>query len=67
MSDTLNDARIQVGWKLNADTDQIVEVTPQTENKWHRSQSSFMAPSSAPYQVSYCSALMNNLDIISCA
>ncbi|CAF4393210.1 unnamed protein product [Rotaria socialis] len=53
MSDIFNDARIQAGWKLNTDTEQIIEVTPRAENKWHRSQSNFVAPSSSSYQLAF--------------
>ncbi|CAF5149211.1 unnamed protein product [Rotaria sp. Silwood1] len=49
---TSNNPKIQVGWKAGENTQQIIEVTPLPENKWHNSRSSFTAPSSSSYQVS---------------
>ncbi|CAF5168639.1 unnamed protein product, partial [Rotaria sp. Silwood1] len=47
---TSNNPKIQVGWKAGEDTQQIIELTPLPENKWHNSGSSFTAPSSSSYQ-----------------
>ena len=49
---TLNNPKIQIGWKEDADTQQIVELTAHSENKWQHFMSSFTAPSSSSYQVS---------------
>ncbi|CAF5011031.1 unnamed protein product [Rotaria sp. Silwood1] len=49
---TSNNPKIQVGWTASEDTQQIIELTPLPENKWHNSRSSFTAPSSSSYQVS---------------
>ncbi|CAF5042830.1 unnamed protein product, partial [Rotaria sp. Silwood1] len=48
---TSNNPKIQVGWKAGEDTQQIIELTPLPENKWHNSGSSFTAPSSSSYQL----------------
>ncbi|CAF5022884.1 unnamed protein product [Rotaria sp. Silwood1] len=49
---TSNNPKIQVGWKAGEDTQQIIELTPLPENKWHNNPSSFIAPLSSSYQVS---------------
>ncbi|CAF3857904.1 unnamed protein product [Rotaria sp. Silwood1] len=49
---TSNNPKIQVGWKAGEDTQQIIELTPLPENKWHSNPSSFIAPLSSSYQVS---------------
>ncbi|CAF4276090.1 unnamed protein product, partial [Rotaria sordida] len=49
---TSNNPKIQVRWKADADTQQIVELTAHSENKWQHFMSSFTAPSSSSYQVS---------------
>ncbi|CAF3489774.1 unnamed protein product [Rotaria sp. Silwood1] len=48
---TSNNPKIQVEWKADEDTQQIIELTPLPENKWHNSRSSFTAPSSSSYQL----------------
>ncbi|CAF4052317.1 unnamed protein product [Rotaria sordida] len=45
--------KIQVGWKAGADTQQIVQLTAQSENRWQNSRSSFTAPSSSSYQLTF--------------
>ncbi|CAF5011093.1 unnamed protein product, partial [Rotaria sp. Silwood1] len=50
---TSNNPKIQVGWKAGENTQQIIEVTPLPENKWHNSRSSFTAPSSSSYQLTF--------------
>ncbi|CAF4315781.1 unnamed protein product, partial [Rotaria sordida] len=49
---TSNNPKIQVGWRAGADTQQIIELTAHSENKWQHFTSSFTAPSSSSYQVS---------------
>ncbi|CAF5063215.1 unnamed protein product, partial [Rotaria sp. Silwood1] len=48
-----NNPKIQVGWKVGEDTQQIIELTPLPENKWHNRRSSFTAPSSSSYQLTF--------------
>ncbi|CAF4998223.1 unnamed protein product, partial [Rotaria sp. Silwood1] len=48
-----NNPKMQVGWKAGEDTQQIIELTPLPENKWHNSRSSFTAPSSSSYQLTF--------------
>ncbi|CAF1140181.1 unnamed protein product [Rotaria sordida] len=50
---TTNNPKIQVGWKADADTQQIVELTAHSENRWQNSRSSFTAPSSSSYQLTF--------------
>ncbi|CAF3950016.1 unnamed protein product, partial [Rotaria sordida] len=50
---TMNNTKIQVGWKADADTQQIVELTVHSENRWQNSRSSFIAPSSPSYQLTF--------------
>ncbi|CAF1154156.1 unnamed protein product [Rotaria sordida] len=50
---TTNNPKIQVGWKADADTQQIVELTAHSENKWQNIRSSFTAPSSSFYQLTF--------------
>ncbi|CAF4052945.1 unnamed protein product [Rotaria sordida] len=45
--------KIQVGWKAGADTQQIVQLTAHSENRWQNSRSSFTAPSSSSYQLTF--------------
>ncbi|CAF4898499.1 unnamed protein product, partial [Rotaria sp. Silwood1] len=48
-----NNPKIQVGWKAGEDTQQIIELIPLPENKWYNSRSSFTAPSSSSYQLTF--------------
>ncbi len=54
MSDALQNAKLQVEWNKDEDTQQIVEVTAVvSENKWQHSRTDFTVPSSlSSYQVS---------------
>jgi len=54
MSDSFENAKLQVEWKKDEDTQQIVEVTAVvSENKWQHSRAEFTVPSSlSSYQVS---------------
>ncbi|CAF4228423.1 unnamed protein product [Rotaria sordida] len=49
---TTSNPKIQVGWKADADTQQVIELPAHSENRWQNSRSSFTAPSSSSYQVS---------------
>ncbi|CAF4086809.1 unnamed protein product [Rotaria magnacalcarata] len=51
--DMFNNAKMQVGWKIDTDTEQIVEVIAQPENKWQNSRSNFMSPASSPYELTF--------------
>ncbi|CAF1071409.1 unnamed protein product [Rotaria sp. Silwood1] len=46
-----NNPKIQVGWRSGGNTQQIIELTPLPENRWHNSRTSFMAPSSSSYEI----------------
>ncbi|CAF4579594.1 unnamed protein product, partial [Rotaria sp. Silwood1] len=48
-----NNPKIQVGWRSGENTQQIIELTPLPENKWHNSRTSFMAPSSSSYELTF--------------
>lgn len=48
----LNNAKIQVGWKTNTQTHDIVELVAEAESKWLYNQITFTAPSASSYQVS---------------
>ncbi|CAF1514123.1 unnamed protein product, partial [Rotaria sordida] len=50
---TLENARMQVGWKADADTQQIVELTAHSENRWQNSLNNFTAPSLSSYQLTF--------------
>ncbi|CAF4057439.1 unnamed protein product [Rotaria sordida] len=50
---TSNNPKIQVRWKADADTQQIIELTAHSENKWQHFTSSFTAPSSSSYQLTF--------------
>ncbi|CAF4116572.1 unnamed protein product [Rotaria magnacalcarata] len=51
--DMFNNAKMQVGWKIDTDTEQIVEVMAQPENKWQNSRSNFMSPALSPYELTF--------------
>ncbi|CAF1185143.1 unnamed protein product [Rotaria sordida] len=50
---TSSNARMQVGWKADADTQQIIELTAHSENRWQNSRSNYTAPSSSSYQLTF--------------
>ncbi|CAF3903258.1 unnamed protein product [Rotaria sordida] len=50
---TTSNPKIQVGWTADADTQQIVELPAHSENGWQNSRSSFTAPSSSSYQLTF--------------
>ncbi|CAF1522571.1 unnamed protein product, partial [Rotaria sordida] len=50
---TTSNPKIQVGWKADADTQQIVELPAHSENRWQNSRNSFTAPSSSSYQLTF--------------
>ncbi|CAM2722595.1 unnamed protein product [Rotaria socialis] len=51
--DIFNNAKMQVGWKVGTDTEQIVEVIAQSENKWQHNRSNFMSPASSSYELTF--------------
>ncbi|CAF3895340.1 unnamed protein product [Rotaria sordida] len=50
---TSSNARMQVGLKADADTQQIIELTAHSENRWQNSRRNFTAPSSSSYQLTF--------------
>ncbi|CAF1140238.1 unnamed protein product [Rotaria sordida] len=50
---TTSNPKIQVGWKADADTQQVIELPAHSENRWQNSRSSFTAPSSSSYQLTF--------------
>jgi hypothetical protein len=51
ITDTTNNAKMQVGWKTDGDTQSIVNVTAMPTNEWQHRQTPFRGPSTS-YQVS---------------
>ncbi|CAF4133832.1 unnamed protein product [Rotaria sordida] len=50
---TSSNARMHVGWKADADTQQIVELPAHSKNRWQNSLNNFTAPSSSSYQLTF--------------
>ncbi|CAF4798115.1 unnamed protein product [Rotaria socialis] len=51
--DIFNNAKMQVGWKVGTDREQIVEVIAQPENKWQHNRSNFTSPASSSYELTF--------------
>jgi hypothetical protein len=52
LTDAFNEAKISFGWQSNETTTTIVELTALSENRWQRSQTTYMSPLSEMNQVS---------------
>jgi hypothetical protein len=51
ITDTTDNAKMQVGWKTDDGTQSIVDVTALSTNEWQHRQTNFTGPSTS-YQVS---------------